>query len=231
MKVWLSRSRPGADRQAEALRAVGHEVIVAPVIGIESLTGAPPAGPFAVVVFVSEHAVRLGLDTLGRQPWFATAERLAVGERTAAVLAAAGQHAGRPVRATSEGLLERPELANPDSVLIVGGEGGRALLEETLARRAGRVARFDCYRRHAETPGREVLACQAVIAASGEGLREVADFWLANGGDPAVPVLVPSARVAALGVALGLRNLHDCAGADSAAWLRCLAAVESAEDQ
>jgi len=46
-----------------------------------------------------------------------------------------------------------------------------------------------------------------------------------------VPVLVPSARVAALGVELGLRNLHDCAGADSAAWLRGLAAVESVEKQ
>lgn len=229
VKVWITRSQPGADRQAAALRDAGHDVVVAPVIRIEATGSPPPAGPFDELVFLSEHAVRSGLPLLRAAPWFIDARAFAVGARTASVLGDAGVRAATPEEPTSEGLLALPAFADLHGhrVLLVRGVGGRELLERTLAERGARVARFDCYRR---TPVRRldprVLGCQAIIAASGEGLRQVAGLWREAGGAADVPVLVPSARVAELGVAVGLPSIHDCAGADTEAWLRGLARLE-----
>lgn len=227
MRVWLTRSEPGASRQAKDLRAHGHEVLVVPVIETEALSEPLPDGPFDTVVFVSEHAVRFGLAALEASDGFGSAAVLAIGARTAAVLEQAGHPTENPDQATSEGLLALPALQHPGRVLIVAGHGGRQVLEPALARRGGQVRRFECYRRRAVAPpsGSGVLSCDAVIAASGEALQMVAEFWIGAGGRADVPVLVPSARVAALGVELGLKTLHDCNGADSNAWLRGLAAL------
>ncbi len=229
MKVWLSRSRPGADRQAADLRAAGHRVVVAPVTDVEPLGGDLPAGPFDLVIFLSEHAVRWGLAAVASEPWFAGARVLAVGARTAEVLARRGVSAEAPAEAGSEGLLALPSLGSMQGrrVLLVAGQGGRPVLGDTLARRGADVHRFDCYRRIAvtELPA-SVADCDVVIAASAEGLERVAAAWLDAGGRADVPVLVPSARVADRGVELGLCNLHDCGGADSAAWLRGLSRLD-----
>ncbi len=40
MRVWLSRSEPGASRQGRELRAAGHDVWIAPVLEIEPIEGA-----------------------------------------------------------------------------------------------------------------------------------------------------------------------------------------------
>ncbi|MEQ8860631.1 MAG: uroporphyrinogen-III synthase [Pseudomonadales bacterium] len=231
MKVWLTRSQPGADRQAAELRSAGHRVLVAPVIEIEPVAVDPPARAPAVAVFLSEHAVRFGLAVLQRQPWFAGVRVLAVGARTAALLDAAGVTVSAPDVATSEGLLALPELA-PDragDVLLVSGVGGRELLATELARRNRRFQQLACYRRRAVARmDASVLDCDVVIAASGEGLRQAARLWLDLGGRREIPVLVPSQRVAELAVAVGLTRLHDCGGADSAAWLGGLARLQEA---
>lgn len=226
MKVWMSRSRPGADRQAEDLRRAGYEVLVAPVIRIEALDPPPPDEACDWIVFLSEQAVAHGLPAVQRLPWFSGAGVLAVGERTAAVLAARGVQAQVPEEPTSEGLLALPALRTLTGrrVLVVAGEGGRSLLTEELTSRGADVRRLACYRRvSVRDLEQNVLGCEAVIAASAEGLAGVASLWLQAGGRADVPVLVPSARVARSGVELGLSNLHDCGGADSEAWLRGLA--------
>jgi uroporphyrinogen-III synthase len=232
VKVWLSRSQPGAERQAADLRAAGHEVIVAPVLEIVPVPAAAPAGPFSLVIFLSEHAVRHGLAPLTAGGTLAGAQILAVGKRTAAVLGQAGSAAAAPEDATSEGLLALPRLQRlvGERILLVAGEGGRGLLEQTLTERGAGVERFECYRRR---PAAElepaVLACDAIIAASADGLARVAQLWLAAGGRADVPVLVPSARVAGSGVEVGLQSLHDCAGADSQAWLAGLERLQRAK--
>lgn len=231
MKVWISRSRPGADRQAADLRGAGHDVVVAPVIDIEPVKAPFPRGAFDHVVFLSEHAVRCGLATLKTQRWFAAARVLAVGERTAETLRDQHVDAETPSEPTSEGLLALPGLRRLGGrrVLLAAGAGGRSLLARELRARGAAVERFECYRRVvARRPDAAALGCEVIIAASGEGLVEVARVWLEAGGRPDVPVLVPSRRVAALGVEVGLSNLHDCAGADSDAWLRGLAQLQSA---
>ena len=231
MKVWISRSRPGAERQAADLRAAGHQVVVAPVIDVEPVRDPAPAGPFHHVIFLSEHAVRLGLPALEAQPWFPRARLLAVGARTARALERQGLAVETPSEPTSEGLLELPRLQAVDGhrVLLVAGVGGRSLLSAALAARGAEVLRFECYRRVAvDRLEPSVIDCDVIIAASGEGLEQAARLWLLAGGRPDVPVLVPSARVADLGVEVGLSSLHDCGGADSDAWLRGLAQLQSA---
>lgn len=231
MKIWLTRSQPGADRQADDLRAAGHCVVAAPVIAIEPLAPPVPAGPWHVVVFLSEHAVRFGLDALRGETWIAGARVLAVGPRTVTALDETGLAATAPEPPTSEGLLALPALARVEDVgvLLVRGEGGRGLLAEALTARGARVGSFACYRRRPVT--RLAVAvdhCEVVIAASGEGLRQAAALWLGLGLRRDVPVLVPSARVAGMAVEVGLTRLHDCRGADSQAWLRGLAEVKAA---
>lgn len=231
MKVWVSRTRPGADRQARDLAAAGYHPVISPVLTIQVLDREPPDGPFHYVIFLSEHGVRCGLPALVRRRLLAGASVLAVGTGTAALLADEQVSALAPDEATSEGLLALPELAAPRGarVLVVSGEGGRGLLGETLSRRGAEVVRYDCYRRSVVTtlaPG--VLDCQVLIAGSGDGLRQMARLWFDAGGRADVAVLVPSARVAALGVELGFLNLHDCGGAESDAWLKGLEQVRSA---
>ncbi len=231
MKVWLTRSQPGADRQAEALRAAGHRVVVAPVIVIEGLAAETPDGPWDLVIFLSEHAVRFGLPALRREPWFAAARVLAVGARTAAVLEDAGVTATSPEPPTSEGLLALPDLVQvrDAAVLLVRGAGGRELLGDELSARGARVEQVECDRRRPVARlAADVADCDVVIAASGEGLRQAARLWLSRGGRRDVPVLVPSARVAGLAVEVGLARLHDCGGADSQAWLHGLEQLQAA---
>jgi uroporphyrinogen-III synthase len=224
MNVWITRSEPGASRQARVLEAAGYRCQVGPVLTIEPLAGPAPAGPFDLIIFVSEHAVRFGLPHLT----VGAARVLAVGARTAAVLAAAGHAALQPERADSEGLLALPELGAVAErrVLLVCGEGGRTLLADELVRRGALVERFVCYRRRAaRSVSVELGAVDAIVAGSADGLAGIARIWFAADGAPDVPVLAPSARACAHGVALGFRNVHDCQGADAAAVLRCLAEV------
>jgi len=223
--VWITRSEPGASRQARELEAAGHRCVVAPVLRIQALAGTPPAGPYDLLVFVSEHAVHCGLPRLAP----GAARFLAVGARTAAALAERGHTALRPARADSEGLLALPELADVAGrrVLVVCGAGGRTLLVDELTARGARVDRFVCYRRQAvDAVQGELAGIDAIVAGSADGLSAIARIWAAGGGTADVPLLVPSARVQTHAVALGFRNVHDCGGADTAAVLQGLAELE-----
>lgn len=221
MRVWLTRSEPGASRQAAVLEAAGHSCLVAPVLAIEPVAGDPPSGPHDAVIFLSEHAVRLGLPRLSP----GTARIFAVGGRTAEVLEAAGHQVVRPERPDSEGLLALEQLTavRGQRILLVGGVGGRTLLATELTARGATVERFVCYRRRiVESLDTRPGSVEAIVAGSAEGLAQIARLWFAAGGSPDVAVLVPSERVGAHGVALGFRNVHDCGGADAAAVLRGL---------
>ncbi len=230
MRVWVTRSQPGADRQARILRAAGHDPVVSPALTIAEVRGDMPPGPFTDVVFLSEHAVRLGVPRLVPEAWFSGARSYAVGATTAKRLRAAGIGAAFPEEASSEGLLALPELADGRgrSVLIVGGLGGRDLLEKALTARGARVEKLAVYQRQAVAsatlnPG----SVDAVAVASGDGFAAVARLWFAAGGRGDVPVLVPSPRVAGLGAGLGFSNVYTCAGAGADAVVEALESLSS----
>jgi uroporphyrinogen-III synthase len=237
MIVWITRSQPGADRQAQVLRAHGHRALVAPVMAISRISApvvseAPkssvlPAqsGAFTDILFLSEHAVEFGVEQLPDDVDYSCVRVFAVGSNTAARLAEAGLTALTPGIASSEGILAMPELADVSSrvVLIIAGEGGRDVLAAGLEARGARVHRLEVYRRQAiGATGVDISGVDAIAVGSGDGFEFTARLWFAAGGRSDVPVFVPSERVAAIGERLGFSMVYDCAGADADALLRGL---------
>jgi uroporphyrinogen-III synthase len=86
MRLLVTRPEPDATRSANLLRALGHDVLVAPVLMTQTIE-VEIAGPYAAVLMTSANAARAAAHTHLRQlPVFA------VGDRTAEA-ARAGGHA------------------------------------------------------------------------------------------------------------------------------------------
>lgn len=228
---WVTRSEPGAGRLTSALGAAGYPVINAPVLSIEQRPPPPLAPRYALALVLSEQAVRLAPAAL----WARCDEVLAVGPRTALVLAEQGIAAGAPLDATSEGLLLGP-LADRDwaglRVALVRGGGGRELLRDALTAAGALVDDLAVYDRRAVLSLAELRLNQpagaepiepgkigAIIASSGDGLLAAARLALAA---LTVPVLVPSARVAQLAAEQGFSEVLECPGAGPDAVLQTL---------
>lgn len=229
MLVWMTRSRPGAERQAEVLRAHGFETLVVPVMSIVEVVGALPPASVSSVMFLSEHGVRLGMARVKRAGIDLNAVPVyAVGSRTAACLAQFHIVAETPQQSSSEGILELPAFADPSSmrILIVTGEGGRGVLASTLRDRGAEVSELVAYRRVAvDRFDHDVGGVDVIAVGSGDGLEFAARLWFAASGRADVAVLVPSDRVAALGARVGFTNVRTCEGAGADALLDGLAAL------
>ncbi len=228
MLVWITRSQPGAQRQAVALRERGHQALIAPVMTISQIPGPAPSGSFTDVVFLSEHAVRFGVSRLlAAGIDLGSLTVFAVGSTTAARLTEIGVQPSLPAATSSEGLLAMPEFANAPGrqVLIVAGEGGRDVLASGLAAGGARAQKLSVYRRQAvDRLGDDLSAVDAIAVGSGDGFEFMARLWFAADGRGDVAVFVPSQRVAALGEGLGFSRVYTCAGADADALLAGLAA-------
>lgn len=86
-RVWITRTRPGADRTAERLRALGLTPVVAPLLAVQPLTPAlPDLDRYAALVFTSPNGVAAYAALTPRRdhPVFT------VGDATAAAARAAG---------------------------------------------------------------------------------------------------------------------------------------------
>src|SRR5262249_46534756 len=172
-RVLITRSQPGASALANALEAAGFACEVAPVIEIERIgTDMDTLHALAeqhVVIFTSAHAVEhaFALIDSARLSLPARATWIAIGAATASALARYGIEATTPGVASSEGVLAMPVLARIDgqSVLIVGGAGGRRALDAGLHARGARVARVTVYRRRPAAAGRAVGAVPSDAAS------------------------------------------------------------------
>ena len=186
-----------------------------------------------LVIFISPNAVRfaLSLSATGRPP--GAAQVAAVGRGSARALAAAGVQPDLvPERYDSEGLLALPELARVAGrrILIVRGEGGRALLGDTLERRGAEVHYAEVYRRLRPSVdaaplvarwGRDV---QVVTATSVEVLENLA-LMLGEEGRGllcATPLVVISERMQQAAARLGIARVLRAEGAGDEALLDAL---------
>ena len=221
MRLWLTRTQPGAQRQAQELAAAGYQVLVEPVLRVEPTGAAVPGAEFEIVVFLSEHAVRICEDFA----FCASARLFAIGARTAEALKAQGLDALSPEDERSEGLLAMDQLRSIQGqrVLLVAGEGGRDLLAAALSERGASVSDYRCYRRAVRSGVMlQTDEIDVVVAASGDGAVAAADVWFGQGGSAEVTVLVPSDRVAGIAREAGFRRVVECAGASSRAILSAL---------
>ena len=237
MRVWVTRSEPGASRLAAALRQAGHAPWTAPTLDIERLDAPLPAGHFTLTAFLSEHAVSAAFAN-----GWAPGPAVAIGAATGAALRARGVVPALPTTATSEGLIalfaeaeraarrdgrppcrETPAANLPGRILIATGEGGRDVLLAWLAGRGAQPVKWPVYRRVARRGALPSdIPIEAIVVASGAGLQAMADLWLPSGRSLATLVVAPSPRVADAARQLGFTHVRAAAGADAAATLAAL---------
>jgi uroporphyrinogen III methyltransferase / synthase len=162
VRVIVTRPEGQGDELAERLRAVGHEVVLCPLVRIEPLTGDPiDVSHYDWVIVTSANGAReLGRRITGRPKQLA-----AVGPATAAALAAQGLEADLvPAESTQEGLLAAlPQPAG--QVLVAAAEGARRLLVDELG--ADFVPLYRTVELRPETPP----AGDLVVLASGSAAR------------------------------------------------------------
>jgi uroporphyrinogen-III synthase len=90
VRLLLTRPEPDAQRTAAALRAQGHDVVVAPLLRIEPAADAKiSAGPWAAILVTSANAA-LAIATHARVTPLRALPVFAVGRRSADAMAAAG---------------------------------------------------------------------------------------------------------------------------------------------
>jgi uroporphyrinogen-III synthase len=208
--VLVTRPRGLAQGLARRIEAAGGRAIIFPTIEIVPLPHAGPMPRYDLVVFVSPTAVVQGAR------WIDAGEKvLALGAGTAHEIMKSRKDVTFPASgADSEALLALPELADVAGrrVLIVRGEGGRALLGETLLLRGAKVDHAECYRRvRPRADAAPLLAdwVDAVTVNSGEALSNLLEL-LGERGRRALadtPLFVPHPRIAEQASAAGAREV------------------------
>ena len=134
MRLLVTRPEPDAARTAAALRARGHEVVLAPLLRIELLDFALPEEPWRAVVMTSANAARAVAEHSRRAALIAC-EAFAVGRHTAEVARTAG------FRAVHSADGDKDDLA--DVLRARGGEARGPLLYLAGEERAGDLAAGD----------------------------------------------------------------------------------------
>ena len=221
MRVWVTRTEPGASRLGARLVDAGFDAWVRPVLRIEPIAERPPAGRFALTVFLSGHAAEFAVRN-GWKPMPA----LAIGDSTRRVLARHGIDARTPKQSSSEGIVEALAADPPENVMIAAGEGGRGVLERWLADRGIPAVRWSLYRRVAAGGSLDPAeVVDAIVGSSTAALRVVADMWFASSRGANVAVLAPSERVGASAGALGFSRVLVTDGAGDEAVTAALARI------
>jgi uroporphyrinogen-III synthase len=228
--VLVTRPRELARPLAELIERRGARAILFPAIEIEPLPAPAALGrlrEFDCVVFVSPSAVRAA----GALPHDLPAA--AVGAGTARELEKAGvRRIIVPAEgADSEALLAAAALQKMGGkrVLIVRGEGGRALLGETLARRGAAVEYAECYRRRRpRADGAPVVSLwarrelHAITVSSAQALDHLFEMLGAELMQR-TPLFVPHARVADHARRRGVQEIVLAGASDDAVIERLVA--------
>ena len=212
--ILVTRPREQAGRLARLIEEAGGHAHLFPAIEIADVPAPSALGrlhEFDLAIFVSPTAVAKAMQHV--RAWPRELKVAAVGGGTRRALENHGianvivPSAG----ADSEALLALPEMqrVTGSRVVILRGDGGRALLGDTLAARGARVEYATCYRRLRPQPParpwrRGELA--AITVSSGQGLEnlfQVLDPELLR----STPLFVPHPRIAEQARTLAARSV------------------------
>ncbi len=164
MQLLVTRPEPDAKRTAAALRARGHRVVIAPLLGIEPFAGtAIGPGPWAAVLVTSVNVAQV-MAGHARRADFLHLPIFAVGDRTAQAMRAlgaahvisAGGNAGDLARIVAA------HLNPPARLLYLAGEqrsgdlGGELRAQRFCGRDLGDLSRSD--RGHFAAGGRRCFS-------------------------------------------------------------------------
>lgn len=226
--IVITRPVEQAGPLMEAIDARGGIPVLFPVLAIRALADVQPLRAmltrvvdcldFDLAVFVSPNAVQYALTALSaQQTWPPQLRAATVGLSSERALARFGvqQILAPRERFDSEALLALPELQAMQGkrVVIFRGDGGRALLGDTLRARGATVEYITCY--HRELPRLDTVVLRqlwqqgvmdACVMTSSEGVR---NLWQLLNADERrylqqTRIFVPHARIAEEAQALGL---------------------------
>lgn len=237
--VLVTRPAAQADGLCRLIEAANGRAIRVPSIEI-----APVADPreaaallaqsWDMLYFVSPNAVEQALTLVPDGSWSGVAKVAAVGRATAQALTDAGRapELVPEQRFDSETLLAMPELADMRGrrVLIVRGEGGRALFAETLRDRGAEVRFAEVYRRLRPAFDPEPLLSRwtetvaAVTATSDEVMLNLMEMLGPEGRAHllATPLVVVAERTAEKARRLGFVQVAVAERAEDAAIVRAM---------
>ncbi len=237
-KVLITRPQKQQEEFAAALESVGVDSVSRPMIVIEPLESSSQIEAikakilhldnYRFLIFVSSNAATLGAYWIDQYwPQFPhLVEPIALGPTTSETLTRLlGCEVIQPSTGiTSEDVLKLPQLKSlsGQKIAIFRGSGGRELLAETLTSRGAQVDYIEVYARSMAHYDSVQLAAE--LRAEGVNIIsansvETVNSLIANLGShfpefAAMPLLVPSARVANEAKTLGFANPVDCVGAD-----------------
>ncbi|MFT4463720.1 MAG: uroporphyrinogen-III synthase [Sodalis sp. (in: enterobacteria)] len=245
MSILVTRPSPAGEQLVNRLRARGKSAWHLPLIDFTPGNDLPhlpqrladlSAGDLLFIV--SQHAINYAHPWLTQQgvSWPAGLHYYAVGRSTGLRLHGLS---GLPVSypdegETSEDLLRLPALACIDGkrALILRGNGGREVLEQTLRQRGVQTTYCECYRRSpihydGEEQGRRMrtLGIDTLVITSGEMLQQFYTLmpeyyrraWLMS-----CRLIVVSERLAMLARQLGWTDIVVANAADNDALMRVL---------
>ena len=234
--IVVTRPAAQSDTLVRLIRDAGGEPILFPALEIQPLDGVftePVIKSLAYIdllIFISPNAVRMSMPHILKRGGLTPRTKIAaVGPASAAELRKYGM--GEIMLSQkgfdSEALLEELSALPLDRtrVLIIRGQGGRALLGDTLRARGACVDYLECYRRskppndllkvRSSLGGTGVNACLATSGTIVENLFEMAgargEGWLRT-----VPFFVSHARVAATAFARGVQMVFVAGNGDAA---------------
>lgn len=241
--VLVTRAEHQAKRLAQLINQQGGRPLRFPAVVI-----APPEQPerakaclndldsYQIVLFVSPNAVEWALKLIDEHQLPDETRIGAVGRGTALALAKAGY----PVDIVPEGqfdseaLLATPALkrAQGKRILIVRGQGGRALLGDTLVERGAEVDYAEVYQRQCPSASPEVLIrrwtedVDLVTATSTEILENLYIMLGLEGREILLdtPLVVISTRMRERAREMGFKQIILSQGADDQMLLRTLCA-------
>ena len=233
VRVLVTRPQPQADTLAQHLSRYGAEPVVMPMIEITPLFTSeilPLTSPltdisqFNKVVAVSIPSAEIAFNLSPKKP--EAADWFTPGLSTAKTLARFGITALCPdALFTSEALLQLPGLQNiaGERILLLKGEGGRDVIEQTLKARGADVVPLVLYRRVCPKYSNSMLeqtvaskTINAIVATSSQIVTHLLACFQAVNAKSFIcmqPLLVPSERVAEHARAKGFTQTVVCQSA------------------
>lgn len=248
--IIVTRPQPLADKSVSYFQGAGLQAVAQPLLSIQGLAASDnnayqaakqrvmALDEYQAIIFISQNAVVHGVDWVERYwpQWPVAQQFFTIGESTRARLLNEGIDSTCASAAmNTEELLQRPELQSlvHQKVLIVRGCGGRTLLAEQLRQRGAEVDYLEVYRRCQVAPEAEAWRCaltrnQCIITClSAELVISLAQQLpvLSPSLQTIVqrtPMVVPSARVAAIASEHKFEQVYIAKNATDAEVLCCV---------
>ena len=172
MRLLLTRAEDDAALSAARLAARGHECALSPLLRVEDIDVAVPAGPFDAIAMTSARAAR-SQTARGLDPALKTLPLWLVGRRTLEAARAAGfEGPARVAPAAGALLVDLGEQGGGVSALYLAGADRKPDLEAGLSRRGIVAAVCEVYRACAAPE----LSDEAVAALAGGRIDAVLHF-------------------------------------------------------